>query len=92
MFSIPYRNVGFIRGVQSSPTTFCVSLWDVGSTRHADIQASAVAMTHRLLFMPVLGDCHFLPLSVKQEQYNLLARKVTAHPILSSQRDIPGGE
>lgn len=73
MFSVPYKNVVFIRGVQSPFTTLCVSLWDVGSVRHADIQASAVAVTHRLHFMSVLGDWHCLPLFVKQEQYNLLA-------------------
>lgn len=86
MFSVPYKNVGLARGRQSSTSTLCVSLWDVGSTRHADMQAPAVAVTHRLHFMSVLGDWHLLPLSVKQEQHNLLACQegnISSHSQLS---------
>lgn len=51
------------------------SLRDVGSTRHADIQPSTVAMILKLQFLSVLGDLYFLPVAGKQEQYNLLACK-----------------
>lgn len=68
VFPAPYKKVGFIRGEQSPFSTLWVSLRDVGSPRHADIQASALAVLHKPHFLSVLGDWRFLPVSVKQEQ------------------------